>query len=234
MKIGILKTDAVKPDWVPIYGEYPDMFQALLKRVDPGLEFVTWDVEAGEFPERTDEVDGFLITGSKSSVYDDKAWIRQLEALVRRLHEERRKVIGICFGHQLIARALGGVVEKSAKGWGVGIHVYDVTDEALRADGEGAELKLLVSHQDQVLTPPADALVIARNEHCDIAGFKIGKHILTFQGHPEFIPDYSREIMHYRREMIGDDRVEAGMMSLETLEHEGERVARWMLEFLRA
>ena len=137
MKLGILKTDAVRPEWVPTYGEYPDMFQHLLKLVDPTLSFEVWDVEEGEFPTDIDGVDGFIITGSKSSVYDDKPWIRSLEVLVRRLHDAEHKLLGICFGHQLIARALGGVVDKSPKGWGVGVHTYIIDDPVLASDGEG-------------------------------------------------------------------------------------------------
>ena len=234
MKIGILKTDAVRPEWVPTFGEYPDMFERVLKLVDPDLEFEVWDIEEGEFPTTLDGIDGFIITGSKSSVYDDKPWIRSLEALVRELYEARKKVIGICFGHQLIAQALGGLVDKSPKGWGVGVHSYTVSDTSLTDDGEGEIVHLLASHQDQVMTAPAGAEVIARNEHCEIAGLKIGEQILTFQGHPEFIPEYSREIMTFRRPMIGDERVQAGMASLGTIEHQGERVARWILDFLRA
>lgn len=232
MKIAILKTDAVRPEWVPTYGEYPDMFQRLLHQVDPTIEFEVWDVEKGEFPERTDQVDAFLITGSKSSVYDDKPWIRELEAFVRRLRDEGCKVIGICFGHQMIARALGGRVEKSDKGWGVGIHQYRITDDSLQ-DGEGGSFRLLASHQDQVLALPPDARVVAENEHCEIAAFKVGEQLLAFQGHPEFIPEYSREIMEFRKALIGATRVTEGMASLENNTHEGERVARWMLDFVR-
>lgn len=233
MHIGILKTDAVRPEWVPNFGEYPDMFEQLLLQVDPSLTFTTWDVEQGEFPEHTDSVDGYIITGSKSSVYDDKTWIRDLEAFVRKLHAEHRRIVGICFGHQLVARALGGNVAKSPKGWGVGIHTYDLADSALSADGAGNTVQLLASHQDQVMTAPEGAEVIARNDHCEVAGMRIGDNILTFQGHPEFVPEYSREIMTFRREMIGDDRVAQGMASLDKLEHQGARVARWMLDFLR-
>lgn len=231
MKIGILKTDAVRPEWVPNFGEYPDMFQRLLAQVDASLEFVTWDVEQGELPEQTDLVDGYIITGSKSSAYDDKPWIRNLEVFIRQLDAEQRKLVGICFGHQLIAKALGGDVKKSPKGWGVGVHVYNINDHSLH-DGEGDTLQLLASHQDQVMAPPANAEVIATNEHCEIAGMRVGKHILTFQGHPEFVPAFSREIMTFRRAMIGDERVAEGMASLEALHHQGERVARWILDFI--
>ena len=232
MKIGILKTDTVRPEWVGTYGEYPDMFEALLRQVDPDLEFCTWDVEAGELPEDLSAVDGYIITGSKSSAYDDKPWIRALEDFIRHAHLVKVKLVGICFGHQLVARALGGLVDKSAKGWGCGVQVYSVSDAQLLADGQGGDLQLLASHQDQVMLAPEGALVIARNDHCDIAGFRIGEHILTFQGHPEFIPEYSRDIMALRREMIGEARVAEGLATLEKHDHQGERVARWMLDFI--
>ncbi len=234
MKIGILKTDAVRPEWVGRFGEYPDMFEQLLLAEDPSLEFQQWDVEQGEIPGDLEAVDGFIITGSKSSVYDDKPWIRDLEALVRDLNDGHHKLIGICFGHQVIAKALGGIVDKSPKGWGCGIQRYQLSDKALEADAAGGELSLIASHQDQVMKAPAGAIVIAGSDHCNIAGFRVGSHILTFQGHPEFIPDYSREIMHFRREMIGESQVVAGLASLESEEHQGARVARWMLDFLAA
>ena len=214
------------------YGEYPDMFTRLLSAEDDALTFTTWNVEVGELPNGVEAADGFLITGSKSSVYDDKAWIRALEDFVRECHAARRKVIGICFGHQLVAQALGGVVAKSPKGWGVGVHCYTVDREGFDlADGE--QFCLLASHQDQVMTMPPGATQIASNDHCEFAGMTLGQHMLTFQGHPEFIPAYSREIMTFRRDMIGAERVAEGIASLEEREHEGSRIARWMLAFLR-
>ena len=232
MHIGILRTDSVSREWVSTYGEYPDMFTRLLSAEDDALTFTTWNVEVGELPNSVEAADGFLITGSKSSVYDDKAWIRALEDFVRECHAARRKVIGICFGHQLVAQALGGVVAKSPKGWGVGVHCYTVDREGFDlADGE--QFCLLASHQDQVMTMPPGATQIASNDHCEFAGMTLGQHMLTFQGHPEFIPAYSREIMTFRRDMIGAERVAEGIASLEEREHEGSRIARWMLAFLR-
>ena len=232
MHIGILRTDSVSREWVSTYGEYPDMFTRLLSAEDDALTFTTWNVEVGELPNSVEAADGFLITGSKSSVYDDKAWIRALEDFVRECHAARRKVIGICFGHQLVAQALGGVVAKSPMGWGVGVHCYTVDREGFDlADGE--QFCLLASHQDQVMTMPPGATQIASNDHCEFAGMTLGQHMLTFQGHPEFIPAYSREIMTFRRDMIGAERVAEGIASLEEREHEGSRIARWMLAFLR-
>ena len=151
MHIGILKTDAVRPEWVPDFGEYPDMFKRLLLEADSSVSFAIWDVEEGVHPTDgdIDAVDGFIITGSKSSAYDDKQWIRDLEALIQKLHARRKKMVGICFGHQIIAKALGGVVSKSDKGWGVGIHTYEL-NKAPFDGAQSGQLKLVVSHQDQV------------------------------------------------------------------------------------
>jgi GMP synthase-like glutamine amidotransferase len=233
MKLGILKTDAVRPEWVPEFGEYPDMFIALLEQEEPDLEFAVYDVERGQYPADIDEVDAYLITGSKSSVYDDKPWIATLMAFVRELHRRHKKLVGVCFGHQLIAQALGGKTEKSPKGWGMGLHTHRFTTMPDWHDQGDPDLDILVSHQDQVVTVAENAEVLAGSEFCENAACQVGNHILTFQGHPEFMPEYSRELMTFRRERIGDDVYTAGLASLEG-NHQGQRVARWVLNFLRA
>jgi len=232
MKLGILKTDAVRPEWVPEFGEYPDMFMALLGRLDPSIEFRVYDVEEGQYPDSIDEVDAYLITGSKSSVYDDKPWIRTLMDFVRELHRRRKKLVGICFGHQLVAQALGGKVEKSSKGWGMGLHTHSFSTLPAWHDRAAPDFDILVSHQDQVVQNAAGAEVLAGSEFCENAVFQIGEHILTFQGHPEFVPGYSREIMAFRREAIGEPVYQSGMASLGQ-EPESERIGHWILNFLR-
>jgi GMP synthase-like glutamine amidotransferase len=233
MKLGILKTDTVRPEWVPEFGEYPDMFAVLLKRADPTLEFVTYDVEGGQFPENIDDVDAYLITGSKSSVYDDKLWIAQLIDFVRCLNTQKKKLVGICFGHQLVAEALGGKTEKSAKGWGVGLHRHTFGVLPVWHDQSQQDLNILVSHQDQVVKIADDAVVLAGSEFCENAVCQVGKHILTFQGHPEFVPEYSRKIMDLRRKMIGEQVYHDGVASLVD-DQEGDRVARWVVNFLNS
>jgi GMP synthase-like glutamine amidotransferase len=231
MKVGILKTDAVRPEWVPAFGEYPDMFIALLGELDPSLEFVVYDVEQGEYPADIDEVDAYLITGSKSSVYDDKPWIRTLMDFVRTLHQRRKKLVGICFGHQLVAQALGGRVEKSSKGWGVGLHTHAFTRRPHWHDGGAEAFDILVSHQDQVVENAEGAEVLAGSAFCENAVCQLGDHILTFQGHPEFVPAYSRELLEFRREQIGEENYHGGVTSL-ARDPEGERIGRWILKFL--
>jgi GMP synthase-like glutamine amidotransferase len=233
MKLGILKTDQVRPEWVPEFGEYPDMFIKLLGRVDPGLEFRVYDVEQGEYPADIDEVDAYLITGSKSSVYDDKRWIKTLMEFVRELDRRRKKLVGICFGHQLVAHALGGRTEKSPKGWGVGLHTHRFTAAPAWHDQQTLEFDILVSHQDQVVKNAEGARVLAGSDFCENAVCQVGDHILTFQGHPEFVPGYSREIMEFRRQVVGEQVYDRGVASL-VAPPQNERVARWILNFLRA
>ena len=231
MKLGILKTDAVRPEWVREFGEYPDMFIALLRQADPDLEFAVYDVEQGQYPMDIDEVDAYLITGSKSGVYDDKPWIATLMVFVRELHRRRKKLVGICFGHQLVAQALGGRVEKSPKGWGMGLHTHRFHNAPSWHDQDDMALDILVSHQDQVLEVADDAHVLAGSDFCENAVCQVGDHILTFQGHPEFVPRYAREIMLHRRETIGEEVYTQGMASMSGT-HQGQRVAWWIHNFL--
>jgi GMP synthase-like glutamine amidotransferase len=233
MKLGILKTDTVRPEWVPDFGEYPDMFITLLGQLDPILEFVVYDVEQGQYPSDIDEVDAYLMTGSKSSVYDDKPWIARLMDFVRELDQRGKKLVGICFGHQLVAQALGGKTEKSSKGWGVGLHTHQFSTAPAWHDQGDMDLDILVSHQDQVVRNAQGARVLAGSTFCENAVCQIGDHILTFQGHPEFVSAYSREIMEFRREMIGEPAYTAGVASL-IVKPEGQRVSRWILNFLAA
>jgi len=232
MKLGILKTDAVREEWVPTYGEYPDMFMRLLGERDPDLEFAVYDVMREEYPEAIDEVDAYLITGSKFGVYDDEPWIHRLFDFVRRLHEQRKKTVGICFGHQAVAHALGGRAAKAEAGWGVGLHRHRFHALPDWFDGGDEEFAVLVSHQDQVIENAPGARTLAGSAFCPNAVCQLDDHVLTFQGHPEFINDYSRAIIEYRWDRIGDAVATAGLESLQE-QPETDRMAAWILNFLR-
>jgi len=233
MKVGILKTDKVRSEWVQRFGEYPDMFIRLLGSRDPSLEFTVYDVQEGDYPASIDDQDAYLITGSKHSVYEDLPWIQALMEFVRNLHAARKTVIGICFGHQLVAQALGGRTEKAKVGWGVGVHHHRFFAQPAWLDDGDARFPILVSHQDQVVVPAPGSERLAGSDFCPYAVCQIGEHILTMQGHPEFIADYSREIMHFRRDMIGEATVQAGLESLAEAPAT-ERMAQWLLHFLHA
>lgn len=232
MRIGILKTDDVRPTLVTEFGEYHDMFISLLREVDPALEFTIYDIQRDQFPDSFDAADAYLITGSKAGVYEDYDWIRALSAYVRELREAEGKLVGICFGHQLVAQALGGHVEKSERGWGVGRHSYILGPDAYDYGESGSQFSVLASHQDQVLVPAEGARVLASSDFCPIAMTQVDNFALTFQGHPEFCPGYARNLMQIRQACIGDDRFTEGMRSLE-LPLDRLKVAGWMLDFMR-
>ncbi|OSP54263.1 type 1 glutamine amidotransferase [Pseudoruegeria sp. SK021] len=188
MHLGILQCGPVPPEVAATYGSYSDMFQRLLG--GRGWRFSTWSVMDMAFPENVDAADAWLVTGSRYGVYEDHAFIPPLEDFIRAAWAAKRPMVGICFGHQAIAQALGGTVVKAPSGWNVGRQVYQV-------DGAGP-LALTAWHQDQVIALPAGATVIARNDACPIAGFTMGQTILTLQPHPELGTDVARDYILLR------------------------------------
>lgn len=233
MKLGILKTDAVRPEWVDDFGEYADMFQQLLGPRDPELEFKVYDVMLEEYPQDVDEVDAYLITGSKFSVYEDLPWIHRLLEFIRELHERQKKTVGICFGHQAVAQALGGRAARADDGWGVGLHEHVFQSVPEWFDGGDPDFDVLVMHQDQVLENAPGAKTLASSAFCPNAVSQLGEHMLTFQGHPEFVNAYSSEIIRFRWDLIGQEKAAAGLESL-SRKPETDRMAAWILSFLRS
>jgi len=231
MKIGILNTDAVKPEFAVKFGEYPEMFGELLSAANSELELITYEVVANEYPADIDEVDAYIITGSKLSVYDDVPWINQLKDFVRKLNKAKKKTIGICFGHQLIAEALGGKTSKADQGWCVGVHAGTLSDDASDYGIAGSKFQILSNHQDQVQELPIGGKLLASTEACPIAMTAVDNHILTFQGHPEFTKPYARALLDMRREIFGEALYQKAVNSLQE-ETDQLQVARWILDFI--
>ena len=175
MEIGILQTGHSPPDLVERHGQYSDMFQEFL--AGNGFSFRTWNVVDGQFPETTGDSDGWLVTGSKHSVYEDSPWIRMLEEFLRNCYADRIPVVGVCFGHQVLASALGGKVEKHDGGWGIGRQTYEF---------EGKEINLNAWHQDQVTEAPQEAEVTGSSPFCRNAMLSYGDRAISVQAHPEF------------------------------------------------
>ena len=231
MKLGILNTDTVKPEFAAKHGEYPDMFAELFHLVDPDISLMTYEVVHGEYPSDIDEVDGYVITGSKLSVYDDIPWINDLKNFVRQLHSEEKKIIGICFGHQLVAEALGGKTGQAETGWCVGVHKNKFTDAAEGYGLTRSEFKIPSNHKDQVLELPPGGKLLARTETCPISAMGLGDHILTFQGHPEFSEGYARALLDMRRKIFGEMRYREAINSFKN-ETNNSQVASWILDFI--
>lgn len=231
MRIGILKTDSVDAALAVRYGQYPDMFAALLERVAPATRFTVYDVEHGDYPADIDAEDAYLITGSRASAYDRLDWIDRLKAFVRELYQRDKPLVGICFGHQLIAEALGGKVERAAVGWGVGVHTCRWYRRPDWREASGDGFRLLVSHQDQVVRPAPASVVLAGSDFCPNALITIGDSVLTFQGHPEFDKGYAEALMTLRRRHIGEPTFTRGMQSLmEPTDHLA--AAHWIVDFI--
>ncbi len=231
MKIGILKADNVRPELVDNFGEYPEMFREILLAADPNTAIISYEIMSGEYPGDIDEVDGYVITGSKLSVYDDVEWIRQLGHFIQRLHRAKKKLVGICFGHQMVAHFLGGRTEKSDNGWGVGIHRSKFTEAAPKYGEAGSSFNLVCSHQDQVIEPAPSSVVLASSDFCPFSMLQIEDHILTLQGHPEFKREFSRSLLELRREVFGESCYEQGMESLEQTT-DAYQVGKWMTDFI--
>jgi GMP synthase-like glutamine amidotransferase len=176
MRIGILQTGRPPEALCAHAMDYPDLFRAALAR--PDATFTTYRVMDGQLPSGVGDEDGWLITGSPFGVYEDHPWIPGLEAFVREADRQRVPMVGICFGHQLIAQALGGKVEKFPGGWIIGPQDYTLDD--------GSTVTLNAWHQDQVMEPPPQARTIMRSPACAHAALRYGEHILTVQPHPEF------------------------------------------------
>lgn len=233
MRIGLLQCDDVAPELRDRHGNYPEMFERLFTEVDPRLSFRVWRCLDGEIPDDVDAVDAWLTTGSKFGVNDGLEWIETLGAFVRRLWDAGKPLVGICFGHQLIARALGGEVVKSPRGWGVGMSFNRVDGRAEWMKPWQPRLDLVVSHQDQVETLPPGARVLAGSDFCPCYLMQVGEHFLGVQGHPEFAKPYSRDLMRLRRELVGDDRVREGLDSLEGTPVDDRLMVGWILAFMR-
>ena len=187
MKIGILQAGHVPDGLRPEYGDLSDLFRALL--CDQALHFESFDVVDMEFPPGIDACDGWLITGSKHGAYEDHPFIAPLEQFIRDCFAANIPMVGICFGHQIIAQAMGGVVEKFDGGWAVGRQEYEWA---------GTQVALNAWHQDQVTKRPEQAQVIATNSFCENAALLYQDRFFTIQPHPEFDADYAARLGEIR------------------------------------
>jgi GMP synthase-like glutamine amidotransferase len=225
MNIAILICDQPRPELVPKFGSYGHMVNGFLSSLGTAVTIQEFDVQQGELPTDIDAWDMYITTGSKASVHDNEAWIATLLQFITRLDEARKTLIGICFGHQLIALVRGGMVAKSDKGWGVGIAINPMINQppwmTASAAEKVADFRLLVSHQDQIIDLPVasasnNVKVLAGNEFCPNFMVQWDDHFLSVQGHPEWQPDYAEALLRARKDIIPAPRYQAGINSLDT------------------
>ena len=233
MRICVVVCGRVAEPLADVMPPYLESFRALLAPQLPEAAFAGCSAIDGEFPRSVDDHDVYIFSGSPHGVYEDLPWIRESEAFVRRAAAAGKVLIGGCFGHQLIAQALGGEVRKSERGWGMGVHRHALTGREAWMRGGPDAVNVLVSHQDQVIRPPEGAVVLASSEFCPNAMLRIGDRILTMQGHPEMnVPTVDR-ILDMRRDKVGEAVFSEGKGSLgRALDHEA--MAGWLAGFIRA
>lgn len=226
MKVGLLVCDQVRTEYRTEFGSYPEMFQALF----PDYEFEIYRVHKGEFPDVMD-CEVYMATGSSHSVNEDIEWIHQTKAFIRKLYEANRYFIGFCFGHQLLAEALGGKVEKADIGWCVGVHEFEVLHIKHWMRPAKTQVNFLMMCQDQVVQLPPNTIRLAGNNDCPNAIIQIGERILSIQGHPEFTRNYNQTLMEGRVKRMGVEKVTAGIASL-TKPIDIDLFRAWVARFL--
>lgn len=231
--LGVLVCDAVKLELQDIAGDYPEMFTSLFRDHTPhgfSISLQFYDVRTGEYPQNLTDCDAYLTTGSAASVNDDEDWIRALEAFMRQLHHAQAKLFAICFGHQAIAKALGGKVAIAEQGWGVGPHRATILQPQAWMIPAVDSFVLNSSHQEQVTELPPNATVVASTPHCPVSMLRCGS-LVGIQGHPEFRAPYARALMDSRSHIISESVQSSAAAEFEKASADHSLLASWIAHF---
>ncbi len=222
MKIGILQSGHSPDALIDKAGDYGDLFTAML--ADDDLTFEVFSVVDGIFPSGAEAAEGWLITGSRYGAYEDHDWIPPLEDLIRDIHARALPMIGVCFGHQIIAQALGGKVEKFKDGWAVGRTEYDMGGQSLAVNAW---------HQDQVTRRPDEAQVLASNDFCENAVLAYGDTIWTIQPHPEMSPEFVDGLIRFRGRGLVPDALLDAAQARNNQPNSNADIATLMIDFFK-
>ena len=231
MLIGILETG--RPvEKLASHGSYPVMFERLLGPQSGELTFRTYAAVDGDVPTDPHACDAWLVTGSRHGAYERLPWMLRLEDLLRKSVAEKVPVVGICFGHQILAQALGGKVVKSDKGWGLGLHDYEIKEAPGLAAAAPAKITVGALHQDQVVEVPDGGRVIGSSDFCPNAAIAYGDTALSFQAHPEFNVPFLKGINEHRLPGIAPaEAIAAAEATFEAKQPDTPLMARWIADF---
>lgn len=232
MKLGILNANTPADEAL---FQMPEMnnFQAFFAQVPHTLTLVEYRITEGDFPPTVTACDAYLVTGSPQGVYDAAPWIGALADFLRQSYAAGQRLVGICFGHQMLAHTLGGHAEKAAVGWGMGLHRFTMEDTPGWMTPALTQGQLYFCHQDQVMRLPADAQRLAGNAFCPNTIFAIGDQVLGIQGHPEFSTAFMATLIEALGEQAGATVAAQAAASLQTGAPDGAIVAQWVVNFLQ-
>jgi GMP synthase-like glutamine amidotransferase len=204
------------------------MFRNLFDSVHSDTEYEIFDVREEIYPRTLNNDDIYLIPGSNAGAYDDTLWVQTLIKFIRKMYMENVKIAGVCFGHQIIAQALGGKTEKAVQGWGAGVRTSNIIDSKAIAYFPDKTMNLHYNHHDQVTELPPQAVCFAQSDFCPYEGFYINNRIITFQGHPEYTADYSRYLLLNHSDDEPEDVKLKALDSL-SLKVDSLSAAKWIL-----
>jgi GMP synthase-like glutamine amidotransferase len=226
VKVGLLECDDVAGRFPDVKGGYREMFASLL----PGFSFRYYAAHRGQLPASTGECDAWISTGSKYSVYDGTPWIAELAAFIRGTQDEK-PFVGICFGHQMLAHAMGGEVAKAKQGWGAGVLPLEILKNESWMEPALPQVRIQHMHQDQVVRLPEESVLLGKSDHCEVGMFRVGETMLGIEGHPEFTVEFGAALIRSRRERIGAREADRALKSLDG-KADGGVVGRWIARFL--
>ncbi|KAK5582921.1 hypothetical protein RB653_004510 [Dictyostelium firmibasis] len=259
LRIGLLKCDSFVPDIKNKFGDIDTQFKNLLnsntKSMD--IDLSVFEVANDQFPSKEECLDrqkfqGFIISGSKSSVNDDKDWIKKLKEYIRFFSENNVKTIGVCFGHQAIATALGGKVSLNPKGWTVSDYRIDYINDSnfdkenplvfndivkqqqkqqQQSSSSSSHLNIICINKEIVTDIPKDFKIFAKNERSDNQAMYFKNQFYSFQGHPEYTPELIKATILSRRGIIPDDVIEDGVNRANNSNIDKSTFANGMIDF---
>lgn len=218
------------------FGSYADMFRREISRTRQNIEITTFRCHLGDQLPSPDAFDGYIISGSRNSVYEELPWISELKEFIRQCWKSQIRMVGICFGHQLLAESLGGKTLRAQQGWGFGVHSVElIKTQPWMQDCQNRPVthyNIIIIHQDQVTKIPDGFEVIAKSDFCPVGMMLANDVMLGIQGHPEFSKEFCAARAQARRKCIGEEKYQQAMQSLQEFHPDSDMVLRWILEFL--